>query len=81
MNKYLLLQQDKANHAFYGLAIYCFLHLFISSFLAIGIVVIIAISKEIYDAQHPDKHTADYKDVVFTVVTPVILALLELLSK
>jgi hypothetical protein len=36
------------------------------------VVAVIAALKEIYDARHPDKHTADFMDWVATVLGGVL---------
>jgi hypothetical protein len=70
---------DKQMHFICGLVIAALLTPFIGAY-SILVVAVIAALKEIYDARHPDKHTADFLDWVATtlggVVGFVIVALL-----
>ena len=70
---------DKQMHFICGLVIAALLTPFIGAY-SILVVAVIAALKEIYDARHPDKHTADIWDWVATVlgglVGFVIVALL-----
>jgi hypothetical protein len=70
---------DKQMHFICGVIIAAVLTPFIG-FYAVVVVAIIALLKEIYDALHPDKHTADFWDWVATtlggVVGFVVVALL-----
>jgi hypothetical protein len=70
---------DKQMHFLCGLVIAALLTPFIGAY-SILVVAVIAALKEIYDARHPDKHTADMLDWVATVlgglVGFVIVALL-----
>ena len=76
-NKYVPL--DKFMHFICGFIIAAVLTPFIG-FYAVVVVAIIALLKEIYDALHPDKHTADIWDWVATtlggLVGFVIIALI-----
>ena len=70
---------DKQMHFLSGFIIAAVLTPFIGAY-SILVVAVIAALKEIYDARHPDKHTADFWDWVATVlgglVGFVIVALL-----
>ena len=70
---------DKQMHMLSGFIIAVLLTPFIGAY-SILVVAVIAALKEIYDARHPDKHTADFMDWVATtlggIVGFVIVALL-----
>jgi hypothetical protein len=58
---------DKQAHALAGFIIAAVLTPFIGLY-AVVVVAIIAALKEIYDALHPDSHTADFWDWVATTL-------------
>jgi hypothetical protein len=58
---------DKQMHMLSGFIIAAVLTPFIGAY-SILVVAVIAALKEIYDARHPDKHTADFMDWVATVL-------------
>ena len=58
---------DKQMHMLSGFIIAALLTPFIGVY-SIVVVAVIAALKEIYDARHPDKHTADFMDWVATVL-------------
>jgi hypothetical protein len=62
---------DKFMHFICGLVIAALLTPFIGAY-SILVVAVIAALKEIYDALHPDKHTADIWDWVATVLGGVL---------
>jgi hypothetical protein len=62
---------DKFLHFICGLVIAALLTPFIGAY-SILVVAVIAALKEIYDARHPDKHTADFMDWVATVLGGVL---------
>jgi hypothetical protein len=62
---------DKQMHFIGGLVIAALLTPFIGAY-SIVVVAVIAALKEIYDARHPDKHTADFWDWVATVLGGVV---------
>jgi hypothetical protein len=62
---------DKFLHFIGGLVIAALLTPFIGAY-SILVVAVIAALKEIYDARHPDKHTADFMDWVATVLGGVL---------
>jgi hypothetical protein len=62
---------DKQMHFIGGLVIAALLTPFIGAY-SILVVAVIAALKEIYDARHPDKHTADFMDWVATVLGGVL---------
>jgi hypothetical protein len=63
--------EDKFMHFICGLVIAALLTPFIGAY-SILVVAVIAALKEIYDARHPDKHTADFMDWVATVLGGVL---------
>jgi hypothetical protein len=62
---------DKQMHMLSGFIIAAVLTPFIGAY-SILVVAVIAALKEIYDARHPDKHTADFMDWVATVLGGVV---------
>jgi hypothetical protein len=62
---------DKQMHMLSGFIIAVLLTPFIGAY-SILVVAVIAALKEIYDARHPDKHTADFMDWVATVLGGVL---------
>jgi len=74
--KAITLPQDKANHAFYGLALYSIIVMLGSHTIALGIVVIVATCKEIYDS-FTTSHDAEANDILATISMPMMLFLLE----
>ena len=70
LSKLANLEHDKLLHFFYGYFIFKFVLLFGNILIALGVVSIVAIFKEIYDYKHPD-HNASFMDFVFTVLTGV----------
>ena len=70
--KLLLLDQDKANHAFYGLLVYSILSLY-SPMLALVVVGIQAVGKEIYDLIYKEIHTPDIIDALYTFLPSLIV--------
>jgi hypothetical protein len=62
---------DKQMHFLSGFIIAAVLTPFIGAY-SILVVAVIAALKEIYDARHPDKHTADFMDWVATTLGGVV---------
>jgi hypothetical protein len=62
---------DKQMHFLSGFIIAAVLTPFIGAY-SIVVVAVIAALKEIYDARHPDKHTADFWDWVATVLGGIV---------
>jgi hypothetical protein len=62
---------DKQMHFLSGFIIAALLTPFIGAY-SILVVAVIAALKEIYDARHPDKHTADFMDWVATVLGGIV---------
>jgi hypothetical protein len=62
---------DKFMHFICGLVIAALITPFIGAY-SILVVAVIAALKEIYDARHPDKHTADFWDWVATSLGGVL---------
>lgn len=73
--KFLTIPQDKANHFIYGFTMFILLNLFLNAFIALGIVFIIALSKEIYDEY--DYGGYDWQDLLATIIPASILILKE----
>ena len=59
---------DKVMHFASGTILYAALLPFVGSSLALSVIVMIAVAKEIYDSCNPDKHTADMWDAVATTL-------------
>ena len=71
---------DKALHSFYGSllfigSLFAALVLGLSWVVALYVVVITAIGKEVYDAFNRKIHTPDLFDIVATIAVPVLFAL------
>jgi hypothetical protein len=62
---------DKQQHFISGAILGIVLTPFIGAY-SILVVAVIAALKEIYDACHPDKHTADFMDWVATVLGGIV---------
>lgn len=65
---------DKALHLIIGMLIYTFISL-INQHVAILITFMFGIGKEIFDEWN--YNGGDYKDMLFTVVTPLVLYILS----
>jgi len=78
LNKLNSLPHDKALHAFYGLALYGLLNIFLPCYYVAAFIVALALGKEIYDLLNPDKHTTDPFDALATFAVPVALAITEM---
>jgi hypothetical protein len=72
------LPKDKAYHMLYGLIAYNFIALY-SPTLAVLVVIVIAIGKEVYDEYYPN-HTSDKMDAIATAIVPIVLYVIEILS-
>lgn len=72
-----LIPQDKANHAIYGFVIFMISNIFLNEYYSLGIVCLFAIGKEIYDQY--DYGGFDYKDVLASIILPLLLILKQLL--
>ena len=67
--------RDKALHAIGGVLILLVaLLLGLSLIVAMSVVAVSGIGKEIYDKMHPKKHTADIWDIVATVSLAMLVA-------
>ena len=66
---------DKLLHSFYGSLIYICVS-FIDSSFALTLVILIAITKELYDRYSYGKF--DYKDIVATMMMPIVLYIREI---
>jgi len=79
----LKIKRDKVLHFFAGMFIFS-LTLVILLFFAIAnsfawslfTVIIIALTKEIYDYFNPQKHTAELADFIATIILPTLISLL-----
>ena len=60
------MQHDKALHFIAGVLIFAVGH-FASVLVGLGLVVLAAVGKEVYDWLHRDKHTPDIMDAVYTI--------------
>jgi len=70
----LLMDQDKANHAFYGLLTYAVISIF-NVDIALFVVFIISIGKEIFD--EIDYGGFDMKDFLYTFMPSLVLYLMQ----
>jgi hypothetical protein len=73
----ILIRQDLANHAFYGLLIYSIVALY-DPLVGLCVVSIVGVGKEVYDSYNKLTHTPDIVDTLFTIVPSMVLFLLEL---
>lgn len=67
------LPHDKALHSVYGTIVFALMLVVVQVWIAFGVVVVVAIMKEVYD-QWKYKG-ADWKDIVATVVVPLALVM------
>jgi hypothetical protein len=58
---------DKVYHFFAGLLIFLVVSTVSSPLVGLAVVGIIGMGKEVYDSQHPDKHTTSVWDFLWTV--------------
>ena len=88
-----LIPQDKLLHAFYGNVLYVtslllllliglFIQLTLIVMLSVSflVVLLVAVSKEVYDFFNKDKHTPDYMDIVYTVSIPFMITVLAVIK-
>lgn len=59
--------QDKQGHFIAGVLAYTLIHFF-NPFLALFVVLVMAIGKEVYDYVHRDKHNSEVMDAVATIM-------------
>lgn len=74
-----LIPQDKANHFIYGLIIFTSISPILGVLFGLGICIVAAFMKELYDLQHKAIHTPDIYDAIWTIaggVTGLIISLL-----
>lgn len=71
------IDKDKLLHSFYGTLIYALVSVF-NVYIALGIVILVAAGKEVYD--YKDYGKFDIKDAMFTVMIPALLVLVELIK-
>ena len=67
------IEHDKLLHSFYGKIVFALMLVVVQVWIAFGVVVVVAIMKEVYD-QWKYKG-ADWKDIVATVVVPLALVM------
>lgn len=65
--------KDKLLHSFYGMVIFIITLVLSTKLIALGVVAIVAIVKEVYDQWR--YKGADWKDVVATVLIPLLLVM------
>lgn len=68
LSKLNAIPADKVAHFASGVVLYAGLLPFVGSSLALSVVIMAAVAKEIYDSCNPDKHTADMWDAVATTL-------------
>lgn len=66
-----MIPYDKALHMIVGVALFAMFH-FVGDLLALFLVALVAALKEAYDWQHPENHTAEFGDFVYTVAGGVL---------
>ena len=71
----LVIPQDKANHAFYGLLIYSLVAMY-NPLVAVLVVLVVGAGKEVLDKY--TNGTVDKWDFVATITAPVFLYLMEI---
>lgn len=62
-----MIPYDKALHVIAGIVLFIAFH-FLGDLFALFMVALIAAAKEAYDWQHPDRHTAEFGDFVYTII-------------
>ena len=72
----LIIPHDKANHAFYGLLVYSILAVFSSS-LALIVVVLLGVGKEIFD--EIDYDGGSLEDAMYTITPPAVVFGIEVI--
>lgn len=65
---------DKALHLAYGLIVYSFIALY-SHYLAMAVVIVVAVAKEVYDHLYAGK--VEGLDIGYTIAVPVVLTLIK----
>jgi len=70
IDKLSAIPKDKLLHSFYGCLIYAVVA-YVSPWLAIGVVVVAAVGKEIYDERSYGGF--DWVDIAYTVAIPLLL--------
>jgi hypothetical protein len=70
-----LVPTDKANHFLYGFFIYTIALIFVSSIIALGIVFVAALAKEIKD--YIVYKGGDFIDLLFTIIPGLTMLTLE----
>lgn len=63
--------QDKQGHFIAGVLAYTLIHFF-NPIIALFVVLVMAIGKEVYDYAHRDKHNPEVMDAVATIMGGVI---------
>ena len=62
---------DKQGHFIAGVLAYAIIHFF-SPFLALSVVLLMAIGKEVYDYYHKENHTPELMDAIATILGGVV---------
>ena len=62
-----MIPYDKALHVIAGVAIFALFH-FVGDLFALFMVALIAAMKEAYDFKHPETHTAEFGDFMYTIL-------------
>ena len=61
-----MIPYDKALHVIAGVALFAAFH-FVGDLFALFMVILVGALKEAYDLRHPDNHTAEFGDFLYTV--------------
>ena len=67
-----LIPQDKANHFIYGLLIFTMISTILNVVFGLGVCIVAAFTKELYDLQHKQTHTPDIYDFIWTVAGGIV---------
>jgi len=76
MNFLMTLPKDKLGHSLAGLIIFNFALLFVSVWISLILVMLVAAGKEVYDYFHRNKHTPDVYDFLATISMPLVFTIL-----
>lgn len=67
------IEHDKLLHSFYGTLLFALMLVVVQVWIAFGVVVVVAIIKEVYDQW---KYKGfDWKDIVATILVPLVLVM------
>ena len=74
MNFLMRIPHDKMGHMIAGVLVFLLaLLLGVTIWIAMGVVLAVAVGKEIYDYFHPKIHTADPLDAIATVILAAMI--------